>query len=93
MKVKTPERGGIVQSTQGKDKGGYFVITEVNGDTLALADGVKRTLASPKTKNVKHVRLLPVNIAEYGITFPWNKAFDCDAAHALKAYSSAQKNS
>lgn len=93
MKVKTPERGGIVQSTQGKDKGEYFVICEVNGNTLALADGVKRTLARPKTKNVKHVRLLPVNISEYGITFPWNKAFDCDAAHALKEYSSAQKNS
>ncbi len=91
MKVMTPERGEIVQSTQGRDKGEYFVVVGVVGNTLVLADGVKRTLDRPKRKNVKHVRLLPANVADYGVKFPWNRAFDCDAQYALKTYAAAQK--
>ena len=87
MKVKNPERGGIVVSEQGHDKGCLYVICEVQGEYLLVADGVKRKLENPKKKNAKHVRLLPKNIADEGISFPWDKAFDNRIAHLLKVMS------
>lgn len=84
MRVKDPVRGGIAQSVQGRDKGALYVICGTDGDALLLADGGKRTLQSPKRKNKKHVLLLNKNAAEYGVTYPWDKSFDCKAAYALK---------
>ncbi len=84
MKVKDPVKGGIVKSVQGRDKGELYVICGIDGNTLLLADGVKRTLQSPKRKNVKHVVLLNKTAMEYGVAYPWDKSFDCKAAYALK---------
>ena len=85
MKVKTPERGMIVESLQGRDKGRLYAVSEVlAGGKVAVVDGKKRTLASPKIKNVKHLRLTCGNIAEGGITAPWDKAFDNRVAFFLK---------
>lgn len=86
MKVKTPERGEIVESVQGRDKGCFYVVCEVRGSSVLVADGVKRKLANPKKKNVKHLRLTPRNAAEEGITFPWDKAFDNRVAYMLKNF-------
>ena len=85
MKVKSPEKGMIVESLQGRDKGCLYAVSEVlAGGKVAVVDGKKRTLASPKIKNIKHLRLTPQNIAESGITAPWDKAFDNRVAHLLK---------
>lgn len=84
MKVKQPHLGGIVQSLQGRDKGKLYVICAIDGARLALADGVTKTLSSPKHKNAKHVYLLNKTVAEYGVAYPWDKAFDVNAAYALK---------
>ncbi len=84
MKIKTPERGEIVESVQGKDKGNYYVVCEVRFNCVLVADGIKRKLANPKKKNVKHLRLTPRNIAEEGVTFPWDGAFDNRVAYILK---------
>lgn len=84
MKVKTPERGGIAQSVQGRDKGALYVICAVEGRTLTLANGKDKTLVSPKRKNVKHVYLLNKTIADYGVGYPWDKSFDVKTAYALK---------
>lgn len=84
MKVKKPRLGGIAQSLQGRDKGELYVICGIDGNTLLLADGVKRTLSAPKRKNLKHVYLLNKTAAEYGVAYPWGKSFDCQAAYALK---------
>ena len=93
MNIKTPEKGMIVESLQGHDKGCLYAVTEVLGEGFILvADGKKKTVASPKKKNVKHVRLMPRNIAEDGISFPPDKAFDNRVAYFLKTLSQADKS-
>ena len=47
--------GDIVLSTQGRDKGNYFLVVEENDGFVFLVDGGMRKLAQPKKKNVKHV--------------------------------------
>ena len=85
MKVKDPKKGMIVESLQGRDKGCMYVVSEVlAGGKVAVVDGKKRTLASPKIKNVKHLRLTCGNIEQGGITAPWDKAFDNRVAYFLK---------
>ena len=93
MKVNIPVKGMIVESLQGRDKGCLYAVTEVLGDgCILVADGKKKTVASPKKKNVKHVRLTPRNIAEDGIVFPPDKAFDNRVAYFLKTLSQADKS-
>ena len=90
MKVQIPEKGEAVISLQGRDKDKYYVIVEVRGDRVLVADGVKRRLENPKIKNVKHLRLLPRNISEEGIVR--DKSFDVRAAHFLKTLSEKVKS-
>ena len=84
MKVTQPRLGGIAQSMQGRDKGKLYVICDISGTSVMLADGVTKTEANPKRKNVKHVYLLNKTVAEYGVAYPWDNSFDCKAAYALK---------
>ena len=90
MKVLTPERGEVVQSKQGRDRGCYYVVTEVTKDGVLVANGVTRKLGNPKKKNVKHLRLLPKNVINDGINYPWDRAFDNRVAHYLKGIGSEQ---
>ncbi len=48
--------GMVVCATAGKEKDGFYVITQLDGNYVCLADGKHRTLAKPKRKNVKHIR-------------------------------------
>ncbi|NMD37950.1 MAG: RNA-binding protein [Christensenellaceae bacterium] len=49
--------GRIVLSTQGRDKGRFFIIVEVvNDNFVLLADGDLRKLEKPKLKKIKHLR-------------------------------------
>jgi len=47
--------GSVVLSTQGRDKGSYFVVTALGKNVVFLADGGMRKLNKPKKKNIKHV--------------------------------------
>lgn len=47
--------GSVVLSTQGRDKGSYFMVVRLDKDRVYIADGGARKLAAPKKKNVKHV--------------------------------------
>ncbi|MGN0806073.1 MAG: KOW domain-containing RNA-binding protein [Candidatus Coproplasma sp.] len=84
MKVTEPRLGGVVQSLQGRDKGKLYVICGIADTALLLADGVVKTKANPKRKNLKHVYLLNKTVADYGVAYPWDNSFDCKAAYALK---------
>ena len=90
MKVKNPEEGGVVTSLQGHDEGNFYVIVEVRGDRVLVADGVKRRLENPKKKSVKHIRLLPRNISEAGIVR--DKSFDVRTARYLKELAEKVKS-
>jgi len=50
------EVGTIVCSGAGHDKGGFFVVLSTDGLRAEIADGKRRKLEKPKTKNVIHLK-------------------------------------
>ena len=57
------EKGRVVLSREGRDRGRYFIVLDVLDETRVLvADGISHTLLHPKKKNIKHVRAKPVRM-------------------------------
>ena len=52
------ERGDIVQSINGRDKGRALYVLEVEGDYIVLVDGKSRRVEHPKRKKKKHCMFL-----------------------------------
>lgn len=51
------QRGTVVIAAAGKEKGGYYVVTEVIDDRyVRIADGRRRPIEKPKKKNLAHLR-------------------------------------
>lgn len=50
------QRGMVVCATAGKEKDNYYIVTQLDGKAVYLADGKHRTLSKPKRKNVRHIR-------------------------------------
>lgn len=48
------ERGSLVYSISGRDKGSLFLVLKREGDFVYLADGSMRKLENPKKKKIKH---------------------------------------
>ncbi|HIZ03315.1 MAG TPA: KOW domain-containing RNA-binding protein [Candidatus Borkfalkia avistercoris] len=84
MKVQTPEPGGIAESISGRDAGRLYMILAVRGDRILLADGKYRSCSSPKEKNAKHVRLLPVFYRGIAAKAAEGKDEDSEIRAALK---------
>ena len=66
MNRLTMEPGRVVQSTQGRDAGRYFVVLQVVDDRhVLMADGQSRKIDHPKKKKMMHLRPKPivVNVA------------------------------
>lgn len=89
MKMKVPVIGGICQSTQGRDKDRYYLIRTVYEDgSVGVVDGNFRKLASPKRKNLKHLRLLPEKADSIAAKFgDGRQVFDTEIYSALKNYN------
>ena len=88
------ERGRVVQSTQGRDRGGYFLVTETNGDgSVMIADGRTHRLASPKKKKTKHLRAKPVLIDWRTIRPEGGQVQDSDLRRALESHGFAEERS
>lgn len=51
----TFQKGDVVRSAAGHDKGEFFLVLREEGDFLWLVDGKSRTLETPKKKRRKHV--------------------------------------
>ena len=47
------EKGRVVKAAAGRDKGSYFVITEMEENYVFIADGKRRKLSLPKRKNLR----------------------------------------
>ena len=57
------EAGRVVESTQGRDRGGiYLVLGPAGGDCVLIADGLTHPLEKPKKKKTRHLRARPVRI-------------------------------
>ncbi len=53
--VNEMQKGLVVKSQAGKDKGCYFVVIGVEGNCALVCDGKLRPLSRPKKKNLKHL--------------------------------------
>ena len=55
------QKGKVVISTAGHDKGLYFAVVGVKEENglLLLADGKNRLITKPKKKKIKHCKVLP----------------------------------
>lgn len=49
------ERGSLVYSIAGRDKGSLFLVLERDGEFVYLADGKTRRCENPKKKKLKHI--------------------------------------
>ena len=59
------ERGTVVIAAAGKEKGGFYVVTQVLDDRYVLiADGKRRPIEKPKKKNTAHLRRTNAVIGE-----------------------------
>lgn len=80
--------GSVALSTQGRDKGSYFVVVRVEAGCVYLSDGGARKLAAPKKKNVKHVSDSGVYLESIGAKLQSGaKVFDSEVKSALRQFN------
>ena len=88
------ERGRVVESTQGRDRGKHFLVLERRGQDLVLiADGRSHKLSNPKKKKTKHLRAKPVLINWETIRPEGGKVQDSDLRRALEEHGFAVERS
>ena len=57
------EKGRVVISTQGRDRGRPFLVLEnLGADTVTIADGLTHRLERPKKKKTRHLHAKPIVI-------------------------------
>ena len=49
------QKGQVVRATAGREQGGFYLVTALEGSFALLADGKHRPLERPKRKNLRHV--------------------------------------
>lgn len=49
------QKGLVVRSLSGHDKGGFFITLECDSKFAVICDGKRRTLEKPKKKNLIHL--------------------------------------
>ena len=50
------QKGSVVRSKAGRDKGIVFMVLSLEGDMAYVADGKKRKTENPKGKKLKHLQ-------------------------------------
>ena len=84
--------GSVVLSTQGRDKGMYFVVVAIGKGVYYLADGGMRKLKAPKKKNVKHVSNSGVVLESIALKLAeGKKVFDSEVKSALRQFNQQSK--
>lgn len=85
MKDLSVELGRVVLSKAGRDKGNFFVITDILDENyVIISDGVKRKLKASKKKKLKHLDLKPVVLDEIAKKIEVKRLLDSDIEKALK---------
>ena len=58
--------GSVVRAKAGRDKGGYFIVTDISGDgRVGICDGKRRKVAHPKYKNVIHLEATSTVVQDF----------------------------
>ncbi|MDD6220708.1 MAG: KOW domain-containing RNA-binding protein [Clostridia bacterium] len=63
------ERGCVVRSAAGRDKGRLLAVTRVFPEGIEVCDGKERRLLKPKIKNPKHVEKTRFTVSEDELAF------------------------
>lgn len=50
-------KGLVVKAKAGRDKGGFFIVTDFSEKEAFICDGKRRKLNKPKKKNIKHLAM------------------------------------
>lgn len=58
------ERGSVVISLKGRDKGLTMFVQNVTDKGVLVCDGKERRLKKPKLKNPKHIKVLESKLSE-----------------------------
>lgn len=58
------ERGRIVKSLAGRDKGYYLAVMQVENGCIIICDGKERPIDRPKSKNIRHVEATEFSLSE-----------------------------
>ena len=90
----TFEPGRVVESIQGRDRGGFFLVLENAGDGIVtIADGRRHRLENPKKKKTKHLRAKPVLLDLKTLRPEGGALQDSDLRRALEENGFAEKRS
>ena len=58
------EKGSVVKSLAGRDKGRLLAIVESGSKTVLVCDGKERPVDRPKSKNIRHVEFVGTTLNE-----------------------------
>lgn len=79
--------GTVVSSKAGRDRGQYYLVIKAISETMVLvADGVRRTVANPKRKNIKHLRILAKPNTEIKQMLTRRKISDVEVREVLQTF-------
>lgn len=75
------ERGSVVKSLAGRDKGNLLTVMETKGRIISVCDGKERPVDRPKNKNIRHAEDTGIRLTEAEL------ASDRALRRALRRYS------
>ena len=62
------EKGRVVLSKSGRDKGYLLAVLQADGKTVLVCDGKERPIDRPKAKNIRHIEPTPFVLCEEDFT-------------------------
>ena len=62
------ERGRVVKSLAGRDKGYLLAVMQEEKDRILVCDGKERPVDRPKSKNIRHVEVTQALLSEADIS-------------------------
>ena len=86
--------GEIVYSKAGRDKEGYYIVVEkVDDNFVKIADGKYRTIAKPKLKKVKHLKVLGIVFSGIATKLSEGKqVFDAEIVSSLRQWKESNQD-
>ena len=61
------ERGRVVISLAGRDKGKLLAVMQEEKNRVLICDGKERPVDRPKSKNIRHVEITQISLSETDI--------------------------
>lgn len=58
------ERGTVVRSSAGRDKGKLLAVVQASENRVNVCDGKERPIDRPKSKNIRHVECIGSSVSE-----------------------------